>query len=158
MTGDRGRSQWRSESAAERLQHAMKRLRARLRTESGQHSLGLSQSQLVVLATVLREGPITAARLAELEHVSPQSIAQSLAALKSAGLVRGEPDPQDGRKKLISANPSAVELIDRLLAGRSLFLTQAIDQVVAPEEREDLEKAIELLERLATADSIRARK
>ncbi|WP_370067117.1 MarR family winged helix-turn-helix transcriptional regulator [Streptacidiphilus sp. MAP5-3] len=134
----------------------MKRLRARLRTESGQHSVGLAQSQLTVLATISNEGPITAARLAELEHVTPQSISQSLAALKAEGLVRQEPDPQDGRKKLVSADPSAVELIDRLMKGRSSFLERAIEQMVAPEERADLEKAIELLERLAVADPWRA--
>lgn len=116
------------------------------------YSLGLTITQLSVLRSVVDKGPITAARLAELEHVSPQSIAQSLAVLKAAKLVRGEQDPHDGRKTLISADPSAAELITSLLAGRASFLARAIDQLVAPEEREDLEKAIELLERLAAAD------
>jgi DNA-binding MarR family transcriptional regulator len=142
----------RSEAAADRLQHAMKRLRARLRSESGQHATGLTPTQRAVLATVVRQGPLTAARIAELEHVSPQSIAQSLAGLKACGLVRPEPDPRDGRKKLIYAETSASELIDSLMAGRSSFLARAIDQVIAPGEREDLDKAIDLLERLATAD------
>ncbi|HWE89298.1 MAG TPA: MarR family transcriptional regulator [Pseudonocardiaceae bacterium] len=141
----------RSEVAAERLQQAMKRLRARLRSESGQHATGLTPTQRAVLATVVRQGPVTAARIAELEHVSPQSIAQSLAGLKASGLVRSEPDPRDGRQKLISAEASASELIDSLVAGRSSFLARAIDQVIAPDERGDLDKAIDLLERLATA-------
>jgi len=130
----------------------MKRLRARLRSESGQHATGLTPTERAVLATVVRHGPLAAARIAELEHVSPQSIAQSLAALKERGLVRSEPDPHDGRKKLISAETSASDLIDSLTAGRSSFLARAIDRVIALEEREDLEKAIDLLERLATAD------
>jgi DNA-binding MarR family transcriptional regulator len=142
----------RSEAAAERLQHAMKRLRARLRSESGQHATGLTPTERAVLATVVREGPVTAARIAELEHVSPQSIAQSLAGVKARGLVRSEPDPRDGRKKLIYAETSASELIGSLVAGRSSFLARAIDQVIASGEREDLEKAIDLLERLAAAD------
>ncbi|MGW2284848.1 MarR family winged helix-turn-helix transcriptional regulator [Streptomyces phaeochromogenes] len=141
-----------SAETAQRLQDAMKRLRARLRSESGQHAVGLTATQLGVLVSVVREGPVTAARLAALEHVSAQAIAQSLAVLKAAGLVHGEPDPEDGRKKLMSADPSATELIDKLLNGRSSFLARAIDQVVAPDEREDVEKAIELLERLAEAD------
>ncbi|MFF3706944.1 MarR family winged helix-turn-helix transcriptional regulator [Streptomyces phaeochromogenes] len=141
-----------SAETAQRLQDAMKRLRARLRSESGQHAVGLTATQLGVLVSVVREGPVTAARLAALEHVSAQAIAQSLAVLKAAGLVHGEPDPEDGRKKLMSADPSATELIDKLLNGRSSFLARAIDQVVAPDEREDVEKAIELLERLADAD------
>ncbi|MFD4974240.1 MarR family winged helix-turn-helix transcriptional regulator [Streptomyces sp. NPDC058424] len=141
-----------SAAIAQRLNDVIKRLRARLRAESGQHSTGLTVTQLAVLASVVREGPVTAARLASLEHVSPQSIAQSLAVLKAAGLVLSEPDPQDGRRKLMSADPSATELVDRLLAGRASFLARAIDRVVAPEERKDMEKAIELLERLAAVD------
>ncbi|MEV6926657.1 MarR family transcriptional regulator [Dactylosporangium sp. NPDC051485] len=141
-----------SAATAQRLSEAIKRIRARLRAESGQHSIGLTVTQLAVLSTVMQEGPITAARLASLEHVSPQSIAQSLAVLKAAGLVHSEPDPQDGRRKLIHADPSATELVDKLLAGRASFLARAIDQVVAAEERKDLEKAVELLERLAAAD------
>ncbi|MEV6056648.1 MarR family transcriptional regulator [Streptomyces sp. NPDC052107] len=137
---------------AQRLNDAMKRLRARLRAESGQHATGLTPTQLAVLASVVREGPVTAARLASLEHVSAQSIAQSLAVLRAAGLVHSEPDPQDGRKKLMSADPSATELVGKLLAGRASFLARAIDQVVAPDERKDVEKAIKLLERLAAAD------
>ncbi len=136
---------------AQRLNDAIRRLRARLRAESGQHETGLTPTQLTVLASVVREGPVTAARLAALDHVSAQAIAQSLTALKAAGLVRTEPDPSDGRKKLTSAAPSAAELIERLLAGRAAFLTRAIDEVVRPEERPDLDRAIALLERLARA-------
>ncbi len=130
----------------------MARLRARLRAESGQNATGLTVTQLGVLASVVREGPVTAARLAALEHVTAQAIAQSLAVLKAAGLVHAEPDPRDGRKKLISADASANEMIDRVLAGRASFLARAIDQVVAPAEHNDVEKAIELLERLSEAD------
>jgi DNA-binding MarR family transcriptional regulator len=141
-----------SVETAQRLQDAMKRLRARLRAESGQNATGLTLSQLGILSSVIREGPVTAARLAALQHVSAQAITQSLTALKEAGLVHSEPDPLDGRKKLVSADASATELIDRILAGRGSFLARAIDQMVAPDEREDLEKAIEILERLAEAD------
>ncbi|MFJ5227773.1 MarR family winged helix-turn-helix transcriptional regulator [Streptomyces sp. NPDC088400] len=141
-----------SVATAQRLQDAMKRLRARLRAESGQNATGLTVTQLGVLASVIREGPVTAARLAALEHVSAQAIAQSLAVLKDAGLIHSEPDPRDGRKKLISADVSATELIDRVMAGRASFLARAIEQVVAPDEREDVEKAIELLERFAEVD------
>ena len=150
MSTDPGPQQ--SAATAQRLNDAIKRLRARLRAESGQHSTGLTVTQLAVLASVVREGPITAARLASLEHVSPQSIAQSLAVLKAAGLVHSEPDAQDGRRKLMSADPSATELVDKLLAGRASFLARAIDQAVAPEEHKDVEQAIDLLERLAAVD------
>ncbi|MFJ3665137.1 MarR family winged helix-turn-helix transcriptional regulator [Streptomyces sp. NPDC090106] len=138
--------------SAQRLNDAMKRLRARLRVESGQHATGLTVTQITVLASVVREGPVTAARLASLEHVSPQSIAQSLAVLKAAGLVHSEPDPRDGRRKLVSADPAATAMVEKLLAGRAAFLARAIDKAVAPGEREDVDRAVELLERLAAVD------
>lgn len=141
-----------SAEAAQRLQDAMKRLRARLRAESGQNATGLTPTQIAVLGRIIRQGPLTAARLAALEHVSAQAIAQSLTVLKAAGLIHTAPDPQDGRKKLVSADRSATELLDRLLTGRSDFLVRAIDAVIAPGERADVEKAVEILERLADAD------
>ncbi|MFI9781638.1 MarR family winged helix-turn-helix transcriptional regulator [Streptomyces sp. NPDC051956] len=139
-------------ATAQRLQDAMTRLRARLRAESGQHATGLTLTQIAVMGRIVREGPITAARLASQEHVSAQAIAQSLAVLKDAGLVQSEPDPQDGRKKLMSADPSAAELLEGLLAGRASFLTRAINQVVAPDDQHEVVKAVELLEQLADVD------
>ncbi|WP_411127875.1 MarR family transcriptional regulator [Streptomyces sp. x-19] len=91
-------------ATAQRLNDAIKRLRARLRTESGQHATGPSATRLGVLASVVREGPVTAARLAAAEHASAQAVAQSLAALKAAGLVHSQPGPKDGRKKLMWAH------------------------------------------------------
>ncbi|MFF4099288.1 MarR family winged helix-turn-helix transcriptional regulator [Streptomyces sp. NPDC001903] len=138
--------------AAQRLNDAVKRLRARLRAESGHDASGLTVTQLAVLASVVREGPVTAARLASLERVSPQSIAQSLAVLRAAGLVHGEPDPHDGRRKLMSADPAATKLIDKLLWGRAAYLARAIDRLVPPDRLAEVERAVELLERLAAAD------
>ncbi len=138
-------------ATAHRLSVAITRLRSRLREEAGLHATGLSVSQLAVLQTVRDEGPLTAARLAQVQHVSPQSIAQNLAVLKAAGLVHGERDPQDGRKTLISADPSATDLLSALHMSRESFLTRAIDQLVAPDERAALEQAIDLLERFAAS-------
>jgi DNA-binding MarR family transcriptional regulator len=139
-------------AAARRLSVAITRLRSRLREESGTHATGLSISQLAVLQSVVDDGPTTAADLAQVQHVSAQSVAQNLAVLKAAGLVRGERDPADGRKTLISADPSATRLLSSLLAARESFLARAIDQLVAPSERGELEGAISLLERFAAAD------
>jgi DNA-binding MarR family transcriptional regulator len=138
--------------AAQRLSVAITRLRARLREEAGLYGTGLSVSQLAVLRCVVDEGPVTAAYLATAQHVSPQSIAQNLAVLKAAGLVRAQRDPADGRKTLISADESGGRLLTTLEASRKSFLVRAIDALVAPSERADLDKTIELLERFAAAD------
>ncbi|MFD7621520.1 hypothetical protein [Streptomyces sp. NPDC059802] len=51
-------------------------------------------------------------------------IAQSLTVLKAAGLVYSEPGPKDGHKKLMSADASATELIDKLFTGRAAYLAR----------------------------------
>jgi DNA-binding MarR family transcriptional regulator len=138
--------------AAQRLSVAITRVRARLREEAGLYGTGLSVSQLAVLRCVVDEGPVTAAYLATAQHVSPQSIAQNLAVLKAAGLVRAQRDPGDGRKTLITADESGARLLTDLQTSRESFLVRAIDALIAPHERADLDKTIELLERFAAAD------
>jgi DNA-binding MarR family transcriptional regulator len=137
---------------AQRLSLAITRLRSRLRLEAGTYGTGLSISQLSVLQNVVDEGPVTAAYLATVQHVSPQSIAQNLAALKAAGLVQAERDPGDRRKTLVTANESGGRLLTSLQASRESFLVRAIDALVAPGDRADLDRTIELLERFAAAD------
>ena len=140
------------EARAVRLALALKRLRARLREESHLNSTGLSLSQLSILQRLRGEGPATAASLAQAEHVSQQAIAQSIAPLKSAGLVRAEPDPRDGRKTLISLTEAGHSLRDSLVASRNAWLVEAIALTVDSQEISALDKAIELLERLAEAN------
>ncbi|MFF0038880.1 MarR family winged helix-turn-helix transcriptional regulator [Streptomyces mirabilis] len=139
-------------ATARRLSLAITRLRSRLREEAGLYGTGLSISQVAVLKSVVDGGPITAARLAKLQHVSPQSVAQNLAVLTAAGLVRKGRDPQDGRQSLITAEEKGSRLLTSLHTSRESFLTRAIDQLVAPEEQDDLERTIALLERFAAAD------
>ncbi len=131
---------------------AVSRLRWRAREAAGVHATGLSISQLTLLRRVIDGGPTTAAALAAAEHVSQQAIAQSLTPLKAAGYVGTRPDPADGRKSLISATESGRRLRDSLLQSREAWLTRAIDATVSDDERPALERAIELLERLADAD------
>lgn len=137
---------------AVRLSVALKRLRSRLREESGTTSTGFTISQLALLHRLIEAGPATAASLAAAEHVSQQAIAQSVATLKAGDLVRTRRDPGDGRKVLISPTESGLALYSSLLASREAWLVRAIDAVVAPGERAALGTAIELLERLAAAE------
>ena len=112
---------------------------------------GLSVSQLAVLHQVLTDGPVTATDLAAAQHVSPQAIAQNLTALKAAGLVLTERDPGDRRKTLITATGPARRLYTSLRASKQSYLIRAIEAHITPQERADLDRAIELLERLAAA-------
>ena len=138
--------------AALDLAVAIGRIRTRLREEAGLSATGLSVTQLSVLARVIEDGPITAAALAAVEHVSQQAIAQAVAALKTEGLVVTRPDPGDGRKTLIEASVEGARLRSALDDSRVRWLVRAIDATVAPSERATLDAAIDLLERLARID------
>ena len=134
-----------------RLLMAITRLRARARSEGGTERTGLSLMQLAILGRVISEGSCTAAQLAQSEHVTQQAIAQSMAGLKDRFLVQLRPDPDDRRKTLIEATSAGRELRDSLIGAREAWLARAIDDVVEPGERETLEAAIEILERLTDA-------
>jgi DNA-binding MarR family transcriptional regulator len=138
--------------AAVRLAVAVKRLRSRMREESGLTSAGLPVSQLSVVSRLMTGGPATAAALAAAEHVSHQAVTQSVAGLKAAGMVSAAPDPADGRKILISLTDAGRGMIESALSSRDEWLTRAIESAVSPGERAALDKAIDLLERLAEAE------
>ena len=141
-----------SSELAVALALAVKRLRARMREEAGATSTGLTLTQLAVLERVLSEGPITAASLAAAEHVTQQAIAQSLPALKGAGLIDTRRDPADGRKTLIVATAAGRRLRARLRQHREAWLVHALEATLSARERATLGRAVTLLERLAAVD------
>jgi DNA-binding MarR family transcriptional regulator len=134
-----------------RLAMAIARVRARLREIDRSGSMGLTLSQLGIVNRLRRDGPATAASLAAAEHVSQQAIAQILTTLKRAGLVEATPDPADGRKCLLEVTDAGHALIGSILASRNAWLVRAVEQTVGPAERDALDRAIDLLERLADA-------
>lgn len=134
-----------------RLVVAIKRLRGRLREAALSRAGELPLAHLSVIKRLRNDGPTTASALAAAEHVTPQAIAQTLAALKRAGLVRSAADPTDGRKSVISVTPAGNRLFESAIASRDAWLARAIESVVPPRERAALKKSIDLLERLADA-------
>jgi len=141
-----------TDEVAIRLALALKRLRARLREESWESSQGLSISQLSILQNLHLNGPTTAAALAAAEHVSGQAIAQNIMPLKAAGLVQLNSDPKDGRKVVINITESGQSLRESRIASRHAWLSRTITATIDPEEQKVLERAIELLDRLANVD------
>lgn len=57
-------------------------------------------------------GPLRAARLAERLRTSRASVAEVLARLEAARLVRSAPDPDDGRARLVEVTPAGREAIE----------------------------------------------
>jgi DNA-binding MarR family transcriptional regulator len=134
---------------ATELTMAMTRLRARLRLESSAPVRNWTWSQLSTLRRIIEHGPTTAAALAQIEHVRPQSIAETIAALKADDLVTTAPDPADRRKSLISATARGHQVSDSVIEQREHWLTMALEAVTDPAEQQLLADATVLLNRLA---------
>ncbi len=139
------------DSHAVRLALAVKHLRVRLQEAALAGATGVSLSQLSILRRLRNEGAATTAALAAAEHVSHQAVAQNLTGLKEMGLIEATPDPHDGRKKLISVTVAGQALFESASVSRNAWLAEAIDSTITAGELPDLDKAIELLERLAAA-------
>lgn len=141
----------RDEELAAALAVAVKRLRARFRAESSFEAAGLTTPQMSVLHRLITGGPTTAAALAAAEHVSDQAIAQTIAPLKTRGLVTTERDPSDRRKTLIGISDEGLALRDYVLNSRRSWLASAMRDCLTAEDRAVLARAVELLERLVDA-------
>ena len=62
----------------------------------------LSLPETSALARLDRSGPATSSALAKEEQISAQSMGATLAALEARGLVARRPDPDDGRRAVLS--------------------------------------------------------
>jgi DNA-binding MarR family transcriptional regulator len=122
------------------------RLKRRLREQASAGDL--TQSQTSVLGHLDRHGPTTVTALARLEGVRPQSMGATVAALEAAGLVKGSPDPNDGRQTILSLTPACVALIKNGRAARTDWLLRIIQARLSAQEQAQLAAAIKLLDRL----------
>ncbi|MDF3840032.1 MarR family transcriptional regulator [Cupriavidus basilensis] len=114
-----------------------------------QASLGdLTWTQLRVVSRLEREGPATVSALARAEGMRPQSMGETIAALKAAGLVNGSPDPTDGRQTVLSLTAACIDAVKAGRAAREDWLFHAIRSKLAAAEQKDLSAAVELLKRL----------
>lgn len=131
-----------------RLATAVSRLRGVLRDARWQVT-DLAITQVAIMRHLEKEGPSTASELALAEHISPQAVAQQLKGLKERGYVQTVPDVSDRRKTRISLNDEGRLLLNALLENREAWLARAIEATVPADELADLDRAIDVLERLA---------
>jgi DNA-binding MarR family transcriptional regulator len=122
------------------------KLKRRLREQASAGDL--TPSQTSVLRHLDRNGPTTVTALARMEGVRSQSMGATVAVLEAAGLVRGSPDPRDGRQTILSITPAFQALIKNGRAARTDWLFNAIQTRFTPQEQEQLAIAVKLLNRL----------
>lgn len=109
----------------------------------------LTLPESAALARLDRGGPATAAALARLEQISPQSMGATLAGLEARGLVRRAPDPEDGRRVILSITDAGLQLLRDRRNAKTEQLERALASGFTPAELGQLMAAAPLLERLA---------
>jgi len=128
------------------LRESVGRLVRRLRAEPGP-----PLPVLLVLSVLDRQGPAGISDLAAVQRMRPQSMAQTVKELESAGLVTRRPDPDDGRRAFIELTPAGLEMLHASRAAREDWLAQTLDRELDDDERALLRDALALLDRVARA-------
>jgi DNA-binding MarR family transcriptional regulator len=136
----------RTSALAEDLRLLIGTLKRRLR-EQGQRD-DLPPSQVAVLLRLEKHGPATVSSLARAEGMRPQSMSAAIAALETAGLVRGSPDPDDGRQTIMSLTEACRERLRTGRAARQDWLSRTIAARLSAQEQQELGLAVGLLKRL----------
>ncbi|HEX4364073.1 MAG TPA: MarR family transcriptional regulator [Solirubrobacteraceae bacterium] len=126
------------------LRSVIGQLVRRLRT---QHRFPLSQG--TVLGRLDRQGSMGVSDLAAAERVRPQSMAQTVTDLESAGMVTRRPDPGDGRRALVELTAHGLATLEADRRDREGWLARAIAEDLEPQDRATLARSVELLRRIA---------
>ncbi|MER7194556.1 MarR family winged helix-turn-helix transcriptional regulator [Streptomyces flaveolus] len=132
--------------AARELHVVFSRLRRRIREVARDEDL--TPSQVSALTLVGKHGAATASALASAEGVRPQSMAATLVALDQHGLIRRSPDPEDGRRQLVTLTEAGRARIEDNRQVREEWLARAFQDRCTAAERDTVLDALALLERL----------
>ncbi|MEW1687641.1 MarR family winged helix-turn-helix transcriptional regulator [Streptomyces sp. NPDC091265] len=135
-----------AEQVASDLAAVVGRLLRRLRSSSSESLL--TPTQRSVLARLDDGGPATTAALARAEYVRPQSMRLTLGALEGQGLVERAPDPDDGRKSVMSITGTGRTTLAEVRAAKRNWLAEVIAAELDGAERRTVAEATALLDRL----------
>ncbi|MFG2675484.1 MarR family winged helix-turn-helix transcriptional regulator [Streptomyces sp. NPDC048445] len=111
---------------------------------------GLTMPERTALSHLERSGPTTSSALARDVQITAQAMGATLAALRSRGLVERSPDPDDGRRVVLTVSQAGRrELNDKRNARTELIAQGLAGGAFTPAELEQLAAAGPLLDRLA---------
>lgn len=136
----------RAAAVAAELRALVGKLKRRMRAETDVGDL--TPSQVSVLLRLEKDGQATASDLARAEGMRPQSMAAVVAVLEAAGLVRGAPDPADGRRTLLSLTDACRQWVQEGRAARQDWLSRRLQARLSSDDLDVLAMAAGLLARL----------
>jgi DNA-binding MarR family transcriptional regulator len=129
-----------------RLRAVIGRMSRRLRTTVA--GSGLTPSQISVLFTVVRLGPIGLSELASIEAVNPTMLSRITAQLCESGLIVRSADPGDRRSAFVAATPAGKRIRERIHRERTRALSIHVEELDEG-QRQALWNALPVLEELA---------
>lgn len=132
-----------------RLRLVVTRLARRLRQQG---DTAASPTQLSALATIERDGPVTLGELAAVEGVQPPTITAAVGRLEERGLVQRNPDAADRRVARVEVTTKGRRLLDQSRSRKTAYLERTL-AALDTDERETLERAATILERLLEHDA-----
>ncbi|MCX3063290.1 MarR family winged helix-turn-helix transcriptional regulator [Streptomyces beihaiensis] len=128
------------------IRAVVSRLRRRLLSASRTDEMTLGQA--TVLARLSDKKAVTASELAASEGVRHQSMTATVAALAALGLVERTPDPDDGRRLLITLTPQGRRRVEEGRQARTEWLAGRLRDMCTEEERQTVLAAMTVLRRL----------
>jgi DNA-binding MarR family transcriptional regulator len=99
-----------------RLRAALARIARSIDRQVGD---GLSRTQLSVLGSVARRGPIGMGELADFEGLNPTMLSRLVGKMTTAGLLKRVTDERDGRAVIVEVTEEGAALQERLRAERT---------------------------------------
>jgi DNA-binding MarR family transcriptional regulator len=119
---------------------------------------GMTRTQLTVLGTIVRRGPMGVSELAEFERLNPTMISRVLAKLEEFGLVTRSAGEDDRRAVRVEATAVGTHTHDRLREERGRVLAEHVACIPAEDVRQLLSAlpALELLGEAMIRDRVRA--
>jgi DNA-binding MarR family transcriptional regulator len=137
-----------AEELAVHLREAITRLNRRVRQT---RPVGdLTFSQLSALTSLKLAGALTPRELADTERVQPPTMTKIVGKLEDRGLVARTPHPTDRRQVILAPTEEGRAVLAQFERARNLWLAQQLAEL-APEERDTLSRAAEILRQVARA-------
>jgi DNA-binding MarR family transcriptional regulator len=132
---------------ASSLRTAVSNLHKGLRKQSDS-AKDYSMTELETIGHLFRTPSLLPTELAALTRITTQSMSQILKKLEEQGIIKRTPSKDDGRKVFISLTPFGKKMVEKVRYDKDEWLKGSIEKLLTNKERELLEKALPILNKL----------